>query len=61
MIKLDELFCTEEMFKVANLLLQIHDELVFEVPESKLHQIAPRLKEIMEGVVKLDVPLPVTV
>jgi len=33
------------------LLLQVHDELVFEIPGNKLQGYAPVIKEIMEGVV----------
>lgn len=32
------------------LLLQVHDELVFEIPENKIKEYAPKIKEIMEGV-----------
>jgi DNA polymerase-1 len=41
----------------TKLILQIHDELVFSVPESELSKIAPMLKECMENCVKLNVPL----
>lgn len=39
------------------LLLQVHDELIFEVPEGKLKQTAAFVKEKMENAVKLKVPL----
>ena len=41
----------------ARLILQIHDELVFSVPENELNTLAPRLRQIMENCVKLNVPL----
>lgn len=41
----------------SRLILQIHDELVYSVPESELHQVAPELKRIMETCVTLNVPL----
>ena len=41
----------------AQLLLQIHDELIFEVPEENAEEAAGIIKEIMEGVVELKVPL----
>ena len=36
------------------LLLQVHDELVFEIPYAKLEEFAPVIKEIMESVVPQD-------
>jgi DNA polymerase-1 len=41
----------------AKLLLQIHDELVFEVPASEIEATGAVVKEAMEGVMRLDVPL----
>jgi len=43
----------------AALLLQVHDELIFEVPTEELEQISIMVKEQMEGVVPLSVPLKV--
>ncbi|MGB5687207.1 MAG: DNA polymerase [Candidatus Electrothrix sp.] len=43
----------------ARLLLQIHDELVLEVPEDELESISAMVKEAMESVMALDVPLKV--
>ncbi len=45
----------------ARLLLQVHDELVFEIKTSLVKKLAPRFKEIMESVHKIDVPLVVDV
>jgi DNA polymerase-1 len=41
----------------AKMLLQVHDELIFEVSEDELERTIPLVKSIMENVVKLDVPL----
>ncbi|HKL57471.1 MAG TPA: DNA polymerase I, partial [Sphaerochaeta sp.] len=41
----------------TKLLLQIHDELVFEVPEGELEKVHALVKEAMEGAVKLSLPL----
>lgn len=41
----------------AKLLLQIHDELVFEVPAQEIEVTGAVVKEAMEGVMRLDVPL----
>jgi DNA polymerase-1 len=43
------------------MLLQIHDELLFEIPENAVPEMIPRIKETMEGVRALDVPLTVEV
>lgn len=45
----------------SKLLLQVHDELVLEVPEVELDQVARLLKKEMEQVWELDVPLVVDV
>lgn len=41
----------------ARLLLQIHDELVFELPESEMEQTKEIVKVAMEEALQLDVPL----
>ena len=45
----------------ATVLLQIHDELVAECPREDLHRVGSLLREAMEGIVALDVPLVVDV
>ena len=41
----------------ARMLLQVHDELIFEVPEAELDETAGLVKKVMEGAAHLDVPL----
>ncbi|MGB3211620.1 MAG: DNA polymerase I [Desulforhopalus sp.] len=41
----------------AKMLLQIHDELVFELPETELERTRPIIQSAMEDALKLDVPL----
>ena len=41
----------------ARMLLQVHDELVFEVPKAELDETAGLVKSVMEGAARLDVPL----
>jgi DNA polymerase-1 len=41
----------------ARMVLTVHDELVFEVPEAKVTDAIGRIREAMESAVKLDVPL----
>ena len=45
----------------AKLLLQVHDELVFEVDEAVADQLAAQIKDVMQKVVTLSVPLVVEV
>lgn len=44
-------------FADVKLLLQVHDELVFECPEDNVHSMKSALIEIMENIVSLKVPL----
>ncbi len=41
----------------ARLLLQVHDELVFEVPPPEWEELQPQIKSVMENAVQLSVPL----
>ncbi len=41
----------------ARMILTVHDELVFEVPEAKVDEAKRRIVEAMQDAVKLDVPL----
>ncbi|MBZ9572874.1 hypothetical protein KJA17_01630 [Patescibacteria group bacterium] len=43
----------------CKMILQIHDELLFEIRKSKIKEVAPKIKEIMENIVKFEVPLKV--
>jgi DNA polymerase-1 len=45
----------------ARLLLQVHDELVFEVPPQEWSQLQPQIKSVMENAVSLSVPLVVDI
>jgi DNA polymerase-1 len=45
----------------TKLVLQVHDELVLEVPDAELDRIKVELPQLMGGVAKLDVPLVVDV
>ncbi|MCK4744723.1 DNA polymerase I, partial [Candidatus Parcubacteria bacterium] len=46
--------CAENEIKM---LLQVHDELIFEVKKESLNILAPKIRKIMESVVKLKVPV----
>lgn len=43
----------------ATMLLQVHDEVIFEVPEHEIEQLEKLVEEVMENTVKLSVPLKV--
>ncbi|MDM5271861.1 DNA polymerase I [Sulfurovum sp. zt1-1] len=55
MLEIDTMIKEEELD--AFMLLQIHDELIFEVKEEKVHEIAKRFVHTMENVLELNVPL----
>ncbi|OTN90112.1 DNA polymerase I [Enterococcus sp. 7E2_DIV0204] len=55
MINMDQRLKEEKM--QATMLLQVHDELVFEAPEAELDQLNALVKEVMENAVSLHVPL----
>jgi DNA polymerase-1 len=45
----------------TKLIMQVHDELVLEVPEAELELVKGKLKELMQSVATLEVPLVVDV
>ena len=45
----------------SKLILQIHDELVFECPEDEVGKVSALVKDIMSNAVKIDVPLKVEI
>ena len=51
-----EIYMKEENIDGA-MLLQIHDELIFEIKEEIIDEVAPKLQYIMANIMKLDVPL----
>ena len=51
---------TSENWK-SKMLLQVHDELVFDVHKSELEQIQPLIKFEMENAFKMDVPLDIEI
>ncbi|MGA8941155.1 MAG: DNA polymerase I [Thermoactinomyces sp.] len=57
MVKLDRSI-TEKGLK-SRMLLQVHDELIFEVPEEELPEMRELVRDTMENAVELSVPLKV--
>ena len=57
MIEVDKMLPKDQ----AKMLLQVHDELVFEVDEDIADELAPKLAEVMQSVLQISVPLVVEV
>jgi len=57
MIKVNKALIEKQL--KTKMLLQVHDELVFEVPVDELELVKPIIKKAMEGAAKLAVPLDV--
>lgn len=50
MIRIADYFATHKLTSDARMLLQVHDELLFEIKEERVGTVAPELKRIMESV-----------
>jgi len=59
MIRIDDILRREKL--ETRMLLQVHDELVFEAPPGEAEQVSKMVKREMENVHKLDVPMIVDV
>jgi DNA polymerase-1 len=57
MIKIHDWLKSEN--KKSRMLLQVHDELIFEIHESELNEVPPKITELMETALLLDAPLKV--
>lgn len=55
MIRIDDWLRAESLR--TRMLLQVHDELLFEAPPEEVPRVLERVKELMEGVYRLRVPL----
>ncbi len=51
MVRIDEFLVKENLDKKVQMTLQVHDELVFEIDENIIDDIAPKIKNIMETLV----------
>jgi DNA polymerase-1 len=51
----------EELGLCAKMIMQVHDELVFEVPEEELEKATSIIRDKMESVMDLSVPLKVSI
>ena len=57
MIAVDQMLPKDQ----AKMLLQVHDELVFEVDENIADELASKLADVMQSVLQISVPLLVEV
>ncbi|MDP7318968.1 MAG: DNA polymerase I [Bacteriovoracaceae bacterium] len=57
MINIDKELSKREL--KSKMILQVHDELIFEVPQDEVKEMESLVKELMEGVAELKVPLKV--
>ncbi len=55
MIKIHDWLMAEKLS--TRMLLQVHDELVFDVPKSELEYVQPRICDLMENAMSLSVPV----
>lgn len=59
MLEIDRLFETKKL--KGFMILQVHDELIFEVPDEEISEVKTLVKQAMEGVWNLKVPLVVDI
>lgn len=59
MVKLDARLRKEGL--KSKLILQVHDELIFECPEDEVEKVKSILSEVMPNAIKLDLPLKVSI
>lgn len=59
MIRIDEALMENKLN--SKMIIQVHDELIFDVVKSETDQLKKIVKEIMENVIKLSVPLEVSI
>ena len=60
MREVDELIQKNKWQDSVHLLLQVHDELIYEIRSDKVNEILPQIKQAMESVKGLSVPLVAT-
>jgi DNA polymerase-1 len=59
MIRVDKQLDRKEM--KSRMILTVHDELVFEVPETEIEDVIPLIRDEMESALTLDIPLVVDI
>lgn len=59
MITIDQWLATRQL--KTKMIMQVHDELIFEIPEEELEEVKAKVKQQMESAMQLSVPLIVDV
>jgi len=59
MINIHKAICDKKFD--ADMILQVHDELIFDAPKKKIDEITAQVKDLMENVLELDVPIEVSI
>ena len=54
MVKIDEYLIKENLDGKVKLILQVHDELVYEIEEKLAEKISPKIEKIMESLIPLE-------
>ncbi|OHA58905.1 MAG: hypothetical protein A2571_00805 [Candidatus Vogelbacteria bacterium RIFOXYD1_FULL_44_32] len=60
-IRIEEALTKSKLNNQAHFLLQVHDELIYEVEKEALNQVIPLINQEMVGVVETEVPLAVNI
>jgi DNA polymerase-1 len=53
MIKIDKYIVENKLTDVVFPLLQVHDELVYEIKEDRVKELSPQIEKLMESVVDI--------
>jgi DNA polymerase-1 len=59
MVRIDREIAARSMR--SRMLIQVHDELVFESPDDEVAELENLVKEVMEGAITFDVPIVVNI
>lgn len=59
MKKLEDEFAGPSADLGVKMIMQVHDELIFEIPEKNLEKAAKKIRQMMENIVEVSVPLTV--
>ncbi len=55
MIRIHDWLLAEKL--QTRMILQVHDELVFDAPKEEVEEIKPRIEELMKNALPLSVPM----